>query len=56
MLRIFGTVFRIYLLAVLLWIGCYLFAGPQKVPFWCALIGVSVLALTVVGAVAHRRR
>jgi len=51
MLRILGRVFQFQILFLGVWLGCYWVAGPQKAPFWFALIGVTLLALTVVGLV-----
>ena len=54
--KILGGIFQFYILFFFLWIGCSLFAGPQKAPFWFALIGLGLLALIVVGAITQRRR
>lgn len=56
MLRLIVRIVQIQFACLIILLLCNGIAGPQKAPFWFALITVTILVLTVAGKVARRSR
>ncbi len=56
MFRIAVRIVQLQFLLLCIFLVCYSIAGAQKAPFWFALVSVTLLALTVAGKIAQRRR